>query len=92
MLFGLPENARIIHTNKLFAIAKIKIVILDDHSKVFLLSDSKNGIRQTPLFRLIPIGHNWIHSENLFYALQDDSLTIGVQAAANHVIKTELWS
>jgi thiamine pyrophosphokinase len=32
---------------------------------------------------LIPIGHvTGIHSENLFYALQDESLTITVQAAA----------
>jgi thiamine pyrophosphokinase len=53
---------------------KLEIVILDDHSKVFYyLRNSKNGIQQTPI-SLIPIGHvTGIHSENLFYALQDES-------------------
>jgi thiamine pyrophosphokinase len=56
---------------------------------VFLLSkNSKNGIQQTPI-SLIPIGHvTGIHSENLFYALQDESLTIGYRTgSSNHVIK-----
>jgi thiamine pyrophosphokinase len=40
---------------------------------------------------LIPIGHvTGIHSENLFYALQDESLTIGRTGSSNHVIKMEL--
>jgi thiamine pyrophosphokinase len=55
---------------------------------VFLLSkNSKNGIQQTPI-SLIPIGHvTGIHSENLFYALQDESLTIGFTGSSNNVIK-----
>jgi thiamine pyrophosphokinase len=69
---------------------KLKIVILDDHSKVFLLSKrfEKWYTANTPI-SLIPIGHvTGIHSENLFYALQNDSLTIGYRTgSSNHVVK-----
>jgi thiamine pyrophosphokinase len=69
---------------------KLEIVILDDHSKVFLLSKKfeKWYTANTPI-SLIPIGHvTGIHSENLFYALQDESLTIGYRTgSSNHVIK-----
>lgn len=69
---------------------KLKIVILDDHSKVFLLSKrfEKWYTANTPI-SLIPIGHvSGIHSENLFYPLQNDSLTIGYRTgSSNHVAK-----
>jgi thiamine pyrophosphokinase len=69
---------------------KLKIVILDDHSKVFLLSKKfeKWYTANTPI-SLIPIGHvTGIHSENLFYALRNESLTIGYRTgSSNHVIK-----
>jgi thiamine pyrophosphokinase len=69
---------------------KLKIVILDDHSKVFLLSKrfEKWYTANTPI-SLIPIGHvSGIHSENLFYPLQNDSLTIGYRTgSSNHVVK-----
>jgi hypothetical protein len=48
------------NNNLTTACYRLEIVILDDHSKVFLLS-KKNGIKQTPLF--IPTTH---HSENYF--------------------------
>lgn len=68
----------------------LKIVILDDHSKVFLLPKKfeKWYTANTPI-SLIPIGHvSGIHSDNLFYPLQDDSLTIGYRTgSSNHVIK-----
>src|SRR3970040_2972761 len=68
---------------------KLKIVILDDHSKVFLLPKrfEKWYTANTPI-SLIPIGHvTGIHSENLFYPLQNDTLTIGYQTgSSNHVI------
>lgn len=67
---------------------KLKIVILDDHSKVFLLSKrfEKWYTADTPI-SLIPIGHvTGIHTENLFYPLQNDSLTIGYRTgSSNHV-------
>jgi thiamine pyrophosphokinase len=42
----------------------------------------------TPI-SLIPIGHvTGIHSDNLYYPLKDDSLTIGYRTgSSNHVIK-----
>jgi thiamine pyrophosphokinase len=68
----------------------LKIVILDDHSKIFLLPNKfeKWYTANTPI-SLIPIGHvTGIHSDNLFYPLKDDSLTIGYRTgSSNHVIK-----
>jgi thiamine pyrophosphokinase len=68
----------------------LKIVILDDHSKVFLLPKKfeKWYTANTPI-SLIPIGHvNGIHSDNLYYPLKGDSLTIGYRTgSSNHVIK-----
>ncbi|GGA77164.1 thiamine pyrophosphokinase [Flavobacterium palustre] len=72
---------------------KLKIVILDDHSKVFLLPKrfEKWYTANTPI-SLIPVGHvSGIHSENLFYPLQDDSLTIGYRTgSSNHVAQDGL--
>ncbi|MBA0883238.1 thiamine diphosphokinase [Flavobacterium undicola] len=72
---------------------KLKIVILDDHSKVFLLPKKfeKWYTANTPI-SLIPIGHvSGIHSENLFYPLKDDSLTIGYRTgSSNHVAQDGL--
>lgn len=66
----------------------LKIVILDDHSKVFLLPEKfqKWYPKNTPL-SLIPIGKvSGIHSQNLFYPLQNDELTIGYRTgSSNHV-------
>lgn len=67
---------------------QLKIVILDDHSKVFLLPKKyeKWYPANTPI-SLIPIGHvTGIHSVNLFYPLTNDSLTIGYRTgSSNHV-------
>ncbi|MCL6461053.1 thiamine pyrophosphokinase [Flavobacterium micromati] len=66
----------------------LKIVILDDHSKVFLLPKifKKWYTANTPI-SLIPVGNvTGIHSDNLFYPLKDDTLTIGVRTgSSNHV-------
>jgi thiamine pyrophosphokinase len=66
----------------------LKIVILDDHSKIFLLPKKfeKWYTADTPI-SLIPIGHvSGIYSDNLFYPLKDDSLTIGYRTgSSNHV-------
>ena len=71
----------------------LKIVILDDHSKVFLMPRKfkKWYPANTPI-SLIPIGHvSGIQSENLFYPLQNDSLTIGYRTgSSNHVSKDGL--
>ena len=68
----------------------LKIVILDDHSKIFLLPNKfKKWYTANTSISLIPIGHvTGIHSENLFYPLKDDSLTIGYKTgSSNHVVK-----
>lgn len=71
----------------------LKIVILDDHSKVFLMPRKfeKWYPANTPI-SLIPIGHvSGIQSDNLFYPLQNDSLTIGYKTgSSNHVSKDGL--
>ncbi|MEC5166882.1 thiamine pyrophosphokinase [Flavobacterium sp. PL11] len=65
----------------------LKIVILDDHSKVFLLPKTfqKWYTANTPI-SLIPVGHvTGIHSQNLFYPLENDTLTIGFRTgSSNH--------
>ncbi|MEZ4787635.1 MAG: thiamine diphosphokinase [Flavobacterium haoranii] len=71
----------------------LKIVILDDHSKIFLLPEKfqKWYPKNTPL-SLIPIGKvSGIHSQNLFYPLQNDELTIGYRTgSSNHVFEDGL--
>ena len=69
----------------------LKIVILDDHSKVFLLPKKfeKWYTANTPI-SLIPVGHvTGIYSENLFYPLQDDSLTIGYRTGSSNRVTTD---
>ena len=69
----------------------LKIVILDDHSKVFLLPKKfeKWYPAKTPL-SLIPVGHvTGIHSQNLFYPLENDSLTIGYRTGSSNHVKTD---
>lgn len=67
---------------------QLKIVVLDDHSKIFLLPKKfqKWYPENTPL-SLIPIGIvSGIQSKNLFYPLQNDTLTIGYRTgSSNHV-------
>lgn len=67
---------------------KIKIVILDDHSKIFLLPNKfeKWYTANTPI-SLIPVGKvTGITSENLFYSLQNNELTLGYKSGnSNHV-------
>lgn len=67
---------------------QLKIVILDDHSKIFLLPKQfQKWYTKDSIISLIPIGKvSGIHSENLFYPLKDDSLTIGYRTgSSNHV-------
>ena len=65
---------------------KLKIVVLDDHSKVFLLPSKfeKWYPAGTPL-SLIPIGKvSGIHSKNLKYELDNDELTIGYRTGSSN--------
>jgi thiamine pyrophosphokinase len=69
---------------------KLKIVIIDDHSKVFLLPRKfeKWYTEKTPI-SLIPIGNvTGIHSTNLHYPLKDDTLIMGYKSGnSNYVAK-----
>ncbi|HLO73011.1 MAG TPA: thiamine diphosphokinase [Flavobacterium sp.] len=74
---------------------QLKIVILDDHSKVFLLPNKydKWYIANTAL-SLIPIGKvSGITTKNLFYPLNNEELTIGYRTgSSNHVIEDGIVS
>lgn len=68
----------------------LKIVIHDDHTKVFVLPKKfEKWYPENTLISLIPIGHvTGIFSDNLFYPLKNDSLTIGYRTgSSNHVAK-----
>lgn len=69
----------------------LKIVILDDHSKIFLLPNKfeKWYTAQTPI-SLIPIGVvNGIFSNNLKYELQDDTLTMGYRTGSSNSVEKD---
>ena len=67
---------------------KLKIVLLDDHSKIFLLPNhfQKWYTANTPI-SLVPIGNvSGITTENLYYPLKNETLTIGHRnGTSNHV-------
>jgi thiamine pyrophosphokinase len=66
----------------------LKIVILDDHSKIFLLPNKfeKWYTKNTPI-SLIPVGKvSGISTQNLFYSLTNEELIIGYRTgSSNHV-------
>jgi thiamine pyrophosphokinase len=66
----------------------LKIVLFDDHSKIFLIPKKyEKWYPKNTVISLIPIGAvHGIHSRNLFYPLENDSLTIGYRTgSSNHV-------
>lgn len=75
-------------TNVVKVADKLKIVLLDDYSKVFLLPKSykKWYTKNTPI-SLIPLGKvDGIITKNLAYSLNDESLEIGFRSgSSNHV-------
>ncbi len=67
---------------------KLKIVILDDHSKVFLLQSKfeKWYTKSTPI-SLIPIGEvSGITTHNLKYPLHNEKLTIGYRTGSSNEV------
>ncbi|MBP6558418.1 MAG: thiamine diphosphokinase [Flavobacterium sp.] len=67
---------------------KLKVVILDDHSKVFLLPNTfEKWYTANTILSLIPIGKvSGISTQNLFYSLTNEDLTIGYRTgSSNHV-------
>lgn len=68
----------------------LKIIVLDDHSKVFLLPKKyEKWYPASTTISLIPIGNvTGVFSQNLFYPLANDTLTIGYRTgSSNHVIR-----
>jgi thiamine pyrophosphokinase len=69
---------------------QLKIVILDDHSKVFLLPNKYDKwYTANTTLSLIPIGKvSGITTKNLFYSLNNEELTIGYRTgSSNNVIE-----
>ena len=66
----------------------LKIVILDDHSKIFLLPKMfQKWYAKNTIISLIPIGEvTAVSTVNLHYAINDESLTMGYKSGnSNHV-------
>jgi thiamine pyrophosphokinase len=75
-------------TNSVAYRNQLKIVVLDDHSKVFLLPKKyEKWYTANTTISLIPIGKvTGITTQNLFYPLQNEDLTIGYRTgSSNHV-------
>jgi len=73
----------------------LKIVILDDHSKVYLLPETfEKWYTANTILSLIPIGKvTGITTQNLFYSLENEDLTIGYRSgSSNHVIEDGIVS
>ena len=73
----------------------LKIVILDDHSKVYLLPETfEKWYTAKTILSLIPIGKvSGISTQNLFYSLKNEDLTIGYRTgSSNHVIQDGIVS
>jgi len=67
---------------------QLKVVILDDHSKVFLLPPTyEKWYPANTIISLIPIGNvHGITTRNLFYPLSNEDLKIGYRTgSSNHV-------
>lgn len=67
---------------------RLKIVILDDHSKVFLLQKKyEKWYTANTILSLIPVGKvTGITTHNLFYSLTNEDLIIGYRTgSSNHV-------
>ena len=81
------------HTiNNLTIIAKyryqLKIVLLDDHSKIFLLPQKfEKWYPRNTIISLLPIGDVMgISTQNLFYPLKNETLKLGLRTgSSNHV-------
>ncbi|NBU80743.1 MAG: thiamine diphosphokinase [Flavobacteriaceae bacterium] len=73
----------------------LKIVVLDDYSKVYLLPNNfEKWFTANTILSLIPIGKvTGITTQNLFYSLTNEDLTIGYRTgSSNHVIEDGIVS
>jgi thiamine pyrophosphokinase len=70
---------------------QLKVVILDDHSKVFLLPNKfEKWYTANTILSLIPIGKvTGISTQNLFYSLTNEDLTIGYRTGSSNHVNTD---
>ena len=70
---------------------KLKIVILDDYSKIFLLQpDFKKWYTANSILSLIPVGTvTGITSNNLTYELNADTLIMGYRTGSSNSVKDD---
>ena len=70
---------------------QLKVVILDDHSKVFLLQNTfEKWYTANTILSLIPIGKvTGISTQNLLYPLNNDDLTIGYRTGSSNQVTTD---
>ncbi len=75
-------------TNMVKYAGQLKVVLLDDYSKVFLLPKHyKKWYPAGTTISLIPIGHvENIYTENLDYPLCDESLTLGFRTGSSNAV------
>jgi thiamine pyrophosphokinase len=69
----------------------LKVVIHDDHSKIFLLPRYfQKWYPAGTIISLIPIGQvNGISTENLVYPLHDETLTIGYRSGSSNAVTAD---
>lgn len=69
----------------------LKIVLLDDYSKIFQLPKKfQKWYPAKTILSLIPIGSvDGISSENLVYPLENDTLTIGYRTGSSNSVSTD---
>ena len=70
---------------------KLKIVILDDHSKIYLLPKVyEKWYTKETIISIIPIGEvHGIFSENLKYKLLNDSLKLGYRSGSSNEVSAD---
>jgi thiamine pyrophosphokinase len=70
---------------------KLKIVIIDDHSKVFLMPRKfEKWYTEKTAISLIPIGKvTGINSTNLHYPLKEDTLTMGYRTGSSNFVAND---
>ena len=70
---------------------KLKIVIIDDHSKVFLMPRKfEKWYTEKTTISLIPIGNvTGIHTVNLQYPLKDETLKMGYKSGSSNYVTSD---
>lgn len=70
---------------------RLKIVILDDYSKIFRLPEKfEKWYTKDSIISLMPVGKvGGISSQNLLYELNDDELTLGYRIGSSNAVRED---